>query len=165
MYYTKRGLQAVCIWVLCDAAVRRKKNPSVILPSWNYFCFSKGLKKEHESKSYQGNSRLWRHDLLRLEVRWPKLDKHLNNSKNVPHSLPITSANEAVFMLTISSIFCEKDGSPTHEYLRCQTCQLSRQNIYSYRNATLYGGSGHDCSRMRRCSVLEMANSAGLWIC
>ena len=58
MYYTKRGLQAVCIWVLCDAAVRRKKNSSVILPSWNYFCFSKGLKKEHESKSYQGNSRL-----------------------------------------------------------------------------------------------------------
>ena len=58
MYYTKRGLQAVCFWVLCDAAVRRKKNPSVILPSWNNFCFSKGLKKEHESKSYQGNSRL-----------------------------------------------------------------------------------------------------------
>lgn len=26
MYYTKRGLQAVCFWVLCDAAVRGKKN-------------------------------------------------------------------------------------------------------------------------------------------
>lgn len=164
MYYTKRGLQAVCIWVLCDAAVRRKKNPSVILPSWNYFCFSKALKRTR-IKELPGKLSFVTSWLLRLEVRWPKLDKHLNNSENVPHSLPITSANEAVFMLTISSIFCEKDGSPTHEYLRCQTCQLSRQNIYSYRNATLYGGSGHDCSRMRRCSVLEMANSAGLWIC
>lgn len=151
MYYTKRGLQAVCIWVLCD-------------PAGTKFVFQKALKKNTNQRATR-ETPVCDVMMFRLEVRWPKLDKHLNNSKNVPHSLPITSANEAVFMLTISSIFCEKDGSPTHEYLRCQTCQLSRQNIYSYRNATLYGGSGHDCSRMRRCSVLEMANSAGLWIC
>ena len=53
MYYTKRGLQAVCNWVLFDPAIRRKKIPPVILP-WNQICF----KKEHESKSYQENSRL-----------------------------------------------------------------------------------------------------------
>lgn len=51
MYYTKRGLQAVCIWVLCDAAVRRKKNPSVILPSWNYFFFQKALKKNTNQRA------------------------------------------------------------------------------------------------------------------
>ena len=57
MYYTKRGLQAVCIWVLCDAAVRRKKNSLRDLTIMELNLFSKGL-KEHESKSYQGNSRL-----------------------------------------------------------------------------------------------------------
>ena len=57
MYYTKRGLRAVCIWVLCDAAVRRKKNSLRDLTIMELNLFSKGL-KEHESKSYQGNSRL-----------------------------------------------------------------------------------------------------------